>query len=92
MRTVAPAVLRARLRDALIVDASPHDTLATPVLYLQAQHDRVMGRGAAARLRATQPHMEMRRLDAPHFLFQVRPTECAHAIAAFVDARPHSGS
>lgn len=92
LSSVDPVVLQCRLRQTLSAQACPVQTLPMPLLYLQAEADRVVAAGAAAGLASTQPHMQVRRFDAPHFLLQVRPRECAQAIAAFAAALPHSGS
>ena len=81
---VAPAVMAHRARAALTVDRRPElERIEVPMVYLQAEHDRVVGAGAAAAIQARAPQMGIERFDAPHFLLQSRPQEAAAAIERF---------
>jgi pimeloyl-[acyl-carrier protein] methyl ester esterase len=81
---VAPAVLRTRALEALSVDMTGGQALSIPVLCLQAQRDVLIRRSAASGLASRAPDLQVLSFDAPHFLLQVRPQECASAIEAFV--------
>lgn len=87
---VAPEVLRTRALEALRVDVAHEAPLRVPLLYLQASRDRLIRDSAARVVGGMCPNARIERLDAPHFLLQIRPGECADAIAAFaleVDTR-----
>lgn len=80
---VAPAVLRRRAREALSVDMAHGQPLDIPMLYLLATRDRLINLSAASVLASRFAKFQARAFDAPHFLLQVRPEECASAIDAF---------
>ncbi|MGQ0634080.1 MAG: alpha/beta fold hydrolase [Planctomycetaceae bacterium] len=87
-REVASAVLAARARAALAVDAT--DDLRkcpVPVLYLGGTRDRIVRPGTAAELKAIRPDLELAMLDAPHLLLQRRVAEAAALVARFL-SRP----
>lgn len=82
---VASAVLAARVRAALQVDASlALAGCAVPLLYLGGARDLVVWPAAARRLRALRPDAEVRILDAPHLVLQRRPVEAAGLVSAFL--------
>lgn len=92
LRSVAPAVLRHRLREAGSVDAE--DALAAldcPLLYLRAERDRLVSAGSLARIRARVPRLSEVAFDAPHFLLQVQATAAAEAVCAWAAALPPRG-
>ncbi|WP_190285671.1 alpha/beta fold hydrolase [Montanilutibacter psychrotolerans] len=83
---VEPTVLSARVRAALSVSVDLAALPARlPLIYLQAACDRLITGSAARRIQRERPSTKLRRFDAPHFLLQVRPAECAAEIEAFVD-------
>lgn len=85
LASVAPHVLAARAACALEVDLLTTNTqIQQPVMYLQASHDRLMPKTAAECLRAIAPDLQIRAFDAPHFLFQTAPVECAKTIRTFI--------
>jgi pimeloyl-ACP methyl ester carboxylesterase len=82
---VRPAVLAARLRALLEVDAS--DALRAsrmPLLCLWASRDRLVGSRCAAEIRALRPDAREVVIDAPHLLLYTRPAQAAAAIAPFL--------
>jgi pimeloyl-ACP methyl ester carboxylesterase len=82
---VGPAVLRARIRAILSVDATPHlSHIHVPVLYLQAAKDRVVSGAAAQLISRSLPGTQIIELDAPHFLLQVVPAAAAREVRAFL--------
>ena len=84
---VAPAVLRARLRSVLAVDATGElAAVKVPILYLRADADRVVPAKAAELVKSIQPETRLVDVDAPHFLLQVAPVRAAELIGEFVDA------
>ncbi len=89
LATVAPAVIRARLREVLVVDYSDQmGKLTIPVLYVQASRDRVVPASAARHLHTLCPAMQVVPVDAPHLLLQAAPGPAAKAIRAFIASLP----
>jgi sigma-B regulation protein RsbQ len=92
MRVLAdlPAeVIRARLK--MVADVDVEHQLAglqVPVLYLQAQADRLVPPSVAARLRQTLPTVRVVQLQGGHGLLQSAPAAAAAAIKSFVEQLP----
>jgi pimeloyl-[acyl-carrier protein] methyl ester esterase len=81
---VSSAVFRARLLAVLGVDVSHKlAQVSKPTLYLQALQDRLVPSVAASLALQANPHMQVVRLDGPHFLLQVCPREASEALEAF---------
>jgi pimeloyl-[acyl-carrier protein] methyl ester esterase len=88
IRSVKSEVWRARVRSVLSVDVvSDLGCINVPILYLRAQRDRVVGRGASEIIQRNNSRTEVVELDAPHFLLQTRPLEAIEVIRNF--ARAH---
>lgn len=84
LASVDPQVLKFRMREALSVDLLAASALIdVPILYLQATQDLVVPASAGSALAEVVSRFELKDVDAPHFLFQVRPRECAELIAGF---------
>jgi pimeloyl-ACP methyl ester carboxylesterase len=82
---VAPRVLRSRLKAIASVDVCAScRTIECPVLYLQAQHDRLVPARAGATVQKVIPHARIVRLKAPHGLLQTVPHEAWREIHAFM--------
>lgn len=78
-------VLRARLRMVTAADAAQELAMVTaPVLYLQADRDRVVPPAAAADIRRICPQTVITRLPGPHGLLQAAPLPCAQAMTSFL--------
>jgi len=84
---MAPApVLRMRMREVLDVDYSERArTICVPVMYLQADGDRVVFASSARHLRSLLPAMKMVTLRGPHLLLQTAPLQAAAAVTAFIE-------
>ncbi|MEL6712919.1 MAG: alpha/beta hydrolase, partial [Planctomycetota bacterium] len=83
--TLAPGVLRARLRAVRTVDVSSLLARTTcPVLDLRAKRDRLVGAAARRDVLRARPDAESPTLDAPHLVAQRRPAEVAALLRAFV--------
>ena len=81
---VTPAVLAARARAILAVDAA--DALAAcrlPILYLAGSHDRLVPKRNQTRIRRVHPGVKFVTLPAPHLVLQNAPEAAAKAIAQF---------
>jgi pimeloyl-[acyl-carrier protein] methyl ester esterase len=81
---VAPRVLAARVGEALAVDLVEAGVKpGHPLLYLRASADRLIPPTAADDVARLSPAVEIKNVEAPHFLFQVAPELCAQAIRDF---------
>ncbi|WP_157538895.1 alpha/beta fold hydrolase [Hydrogenophaga flava] len=83
--SVDPGVMRHRAAAALSADAS--NSLATvrcPVLYLQANEDRVIPIRCAAEVQRLCPQTHIASLPGPHFLLQTQAAAAAERIEAFI--------
>ena len=82
---VAPAVMASRVEAVSSVDA--RDALSScpvPILYLQASQDRLIPERALPEILRVRPDVEHRRIDSPHFVFQVAPDEVWGHILTFL--------
>lgn len=85
MRQLPAAVMRARLKAVLDVDATADlRRIVVPMLYLRAKKDLVVPRSAGARIAQIKPDVEMAELPGPHFLLQTRPAEAAGVVKRFM--------
>jgi pimeloyl-ACP methyl ester carboxylesterase len=77
-------VLRTRLQEVALVDASEHLRKVTvPILYLRATHDRLVPRSSADRIARLSPRVRIVDIEAPHLLLQCAPRESAQVITSF---------
>jgi pimeloyl-[acyl-carrier protein] methyl ester esterase len=56
----------------------------TPVLYLRASRDRIVGARLSGALTSHLPNVSITEIDGPHLLLQTRPRECAAAVLNFI--------
>jgi pimeloyl-ACP methyl ester carboxylesterase len=92
--SVPPAIMRARLACLATVDVRPLlRQIATPVLYLRASKDRIVGASSSRELTSQLANVTVVEIDGPHLLLQARPQECADAISTFLQVltRPVTG-
>ena len=89
LRSVAPAVLAARLKDILHVDATRELAgCAYPLLYIRPRSDRLVGRTSVEEIVALLPTVEVVEVEAPHLVLQHVPDVCARLIRNFVHEPP----
>jgi pimeloyl-ACP methyl ester carboxylesterase len=82
---VTPAVLAARARAILDVDASAElRACAGPLLYLRATQDRMVPERCSKLLAEQKPDARVVALPGSHLLLQARPTEAWEAIESFL--------
>lgn len=87
MNKCSATVLRARAREALLVDVRKQlADIQVPVLYLQAVRDSVVPDAALADMQRVLPGIRVARIEGPHFLLQARPGTCAERIVVFVES------
>ena len=89
---VKPEVLAARLLEVLNCDARSHlAKIAVPILYIQAQNDRLVGPESLSEILTLKPDIVVEKISGPHLLFQREPVKAAAAIERFVQLRiPHA--
>lgn len=77
------ATLKSRMRQAVRIDLTTLlSRMRTPTLILNAQKDRIIPKAASRALLGIPGSIE-HSIDAPHFLLQTRPLECAALLAEF---------
>ncbi len=85
LQQVTPDTIRARLRAVLQVDARASLAAAqVPVLYLQANQDRLVPASAAAEVASCLPSTTFVSIDGPHLLLQACPETAAQAVTHFM--------
>lgn len=84
---VSPDVVRFRMSEIAAVDESANLRLVrVPTLYLRASDDRLVKPRSSERILEELPHTVVVEIDGPHLLLQSRPSECATAIAQFIQS------
>jgi pimeloyl-ACP methyl ester carboxylesterase len=82
---VGPGVMAARVREALLVDAT--DALLAcpaPILFLGGKDDRLLRSALPFEIRSLRPDAEIRVLDAPHLVLQRCPDQAMELVAGFL--------
>ena len=83
--SVSPAVMRARLKAILNVDASKRlSQLSQPLLYLQADADRLVPDRCAQEVQAALASASICRLPGPHCLLQIAPARAWQEIQGWL--------
>jgi pimeloyl-ACP methyl ester carboxylesterase len=83
---VLPETRRLRLLELLRVDCSKaFAQINTPLLYIHATNDRVLGKTSLVHMQKLNSHMKTVNIDAPHRVMQTNPIECWRAISGFVE-------
>lgn len=86
LRSLPPAVLRARAKDALRVDRRDRLRETTcPMLCLHGSADLLIGQRDISDILAARPDCELRELDAPHMLLATHADAAAIVIDAFCE-------
>ena len=85
IRSVKPKVLTARLRQVLAVDVRTElKKISVPVLFIQAQQDRLAGPSCLEEIARISPQIEIARIDGPHLILQREPKQSADVVAQFM--------
>jgi pimeloyl-[acyl-carrier protein] methyl ester esterase len=85
---VKPQVLATRLNEVLNCDVRGDlARITVPTLYIQAQHDRLVGPESLSEILALKPDIVVEQISGPHLLFQREPIKAAAAIDRFVKLR-----
>jgi len=83
--TVPAAVMAARVRQVLTVDASAElCACPTPILYLAGNQDWVVPKRNLAMIQRLRPDVRARFIPGPHLAMAVNPAEAAHELQEFV--------
>lgn len=83
--SVARKVLSARFRAVLACDARADlARVGVPILYLQAQDDRLVKESCAEEILRIKPLATMERIAGPHLLLQREPQRSAQIVVEFV--------
>ncbi|MEM4989183.1 alpha/beta hydrolase [Collimonas sp. H4R21] len=86
---VSSLALRTRLKAVLSADVTTEfKSIEVPILYLQAEHDRVVPPSATRQVMLAQPATRLVKIAGPHFLLQAFPSQAAQTIAAFMRNTP----
>ena len=79
-------VMRHRLAQVMQCDVVQNARdIQSPVLYLQASHERVVNVASFKHLQQAIPHIQKNVINAPHFLLQYAPEQAAHAVHKFIE-------
>jgi len=85
IRSVEPRVLTTRLRQVLTVDARAElEKVSVPVLYIQAQQDRLVGASSLEEIQGIKPQTEVAKIEGPHLVIQREPQRCADVVTRFL--------
>ena len=83
---VPARVMNHRLKIINGVDVTKWLTeLPVPCCYLQAVNDRVVPSSCVEDIKKCAPLLEVKRINAPHFILQAQPQACLDAIEEFVN-------
>lgn len=89
IRSVKPAVLTARLRQILAVDARADlHQVSCPILFIKAQQDHLIGASSFAEVCSIKPTIKVARIEGPHLILQREPERSAMAVAEFICGIP----
>lgn len=84
VRQVSGTAFRARFRAVLNVDVSVQmRSIQVPILYLRAEHDRLVPQAASYDIAKVHPHVQVISIKAPHFVLQVASNQAADVIRNF---------
>jgi pimeloyl-ACP methyl ester carboxylesterase len=85
VRSVQPRVMVARLREVLACDRRAElARIAVPMLYVQADRDRVVGPSCLEEMLRVRPDMAVAKIAGPHLILQREPERAAAIITEFV--------
>jgi pimeloyl-ACP methyl ester carboxylesterase len=83
--SVSPNVLAARLREVIDCEVLAElDEITAPILYIQAEQDRLVGASCLEEIRRIRPQVAVSKLEGPHLLLQREPRQAAEVISEFL--------
>lgn len=82
--SVKPRVLSARLQAVLKCDSRAElEQVAVPILYLQAEYDRLVGESCFKEIQRIRPQAAVTVIAGPHLLMQSEPQKTADCVMEF---------
>ena len=81
-------VLSKRLQILAELPPPPETPFSGPCLYLQAGHDHLVPKRAAAALRNHLPQIEQMQIPGPHIILLAQPEDGARVISSFIERIP----
>lgn len=91
MRRVSARTIGARVAAVLSVDMRDLlPLISVPILYMRSNQDRLIPRAAGLAILNLRPDIELAKFDAPHFLLQTEPRQCAAVVLDFIRRRCQS--
>jgi pimeloyl-ACP methyl ester carboxylesterase len=84
LASVSPGVLGQRLSLVAARHAFGKSPIEMPCCYIRALQDRLVPAQCATWFQQRFRHLDLKEIEGPHFLLQVRPRETAEAIANFL--------
>jgi pimeloyl-[acyl-carrier protein] methyl ester esterase len=89
IRSVKSAVLSARLRQILAVDARLElNKVSVPILFIQAQQDRLVGPSCLEEIVGIKPQIKVAKIRGPHLILQREPQQSADIVTRFINSLP----
>lgn len=89
LRSVPPEVLAFRVQAVMTCDATEElARISVPILYLQAGHDRLVGKSAFEEISKLKPDVILKVISGPHLLLQREPQKAADTIMEFIAHLP----
>jgi pimeloyl-[acyl-carrier protein] methyl ester esterase len=83
---VSGDVIAERIAEVLRVDVTKElERFTRPLLFLRAQHDRVISAESHERIRALKPNARFANIQAPHLVLQTRPKDAWSEIGPFLE-------
>jgi pimeloyl-[acyl-carrier protein] methyl ester esterase len=83
---VHPEVLHSRLEITAGCDVRAElAQVRVPILYLQAEHDRIVPSRCLNEVRRIKPAIAVATIDGPHLLLQTKPQQAVETIVKFLD-------
>jgi pimeloyl-ACP methyl ester carboxylesterase len=69
----------------MTVDARAElEIISVPVMYIQAQQDRLVGPSCLEEIRRIKPQIEIAKIEGPHLIIQREPKQSADIVARFI--------
>jgi sigma-B regulation protein RsbQ len=89
LRSVSPDVIALRVRAVMACDATEEFArVRVPTLYLQAEHDQLVGKSCFEEIRRLKPDTILASIPAPHLVLQREPRKAADPIVHFLESLP----
>jgi pimeloyl-ACP methyl ester carboxylesterase len=85
IKTIRPDVMSTRIHELIHVDYSDHlASVKVPILYLRANHDRIVRQHCMNTILKVNPNVEIARFDCSHLILQTHPRDAWEQINQFL--------